>query len=243
MIKKSLAFTLGEILIALTVIGVVAVLVMPQVLVGQKAAKAKAQFDTAYSLLSKAIADMDADDVSIDPKDYKVAGSFYPKFKEYNKITIDCGVYAATNDSVCFSTTNAAAEQTYSNHAKGFHKMNTLILDDGGFVLNNGMLVIVENPQNHPYGLLITVDLNGKKKLPNKWGYDVFTFEVVDGDLYPVGAPGTGQDTTAKTLWGKDAASVKKYCSNDNTDSLNGMTCSFFAATNENYFYEVFSGH
>ena len=50
MIKKFLAFTLGEILIALTVIGVVSVLVMPQLVLGQKAAKAKAQFNTAYAM-------------------------------------------------------------------------------------------------------------------------------------------------------------------------------------------------
>lgn len=243
MIKKIFAFTLSEILIALTVIGVVAVLVMPQIVVGQKAAKGKAQFNTAYSLLAKAIADMDADDVSIDPKDYKAAGSFYPKFKEYNKLTIDCGVYNNTNDSVCFSTQNTADVEDYSNHAKGSHEMNLGLLDDGGFVLNNGMLVVVENPANHPNGLLVTVDINGRNKRPNKWGYDLFTFEVIDGDILPVGAPGTGQDTTAKTLWGKDAASVKSYCSDDSTDSNNGITCAYFAATDDDYFYNIYSGH
>ena len=70
MIKKIFAFTLSEILIALSVIGVVAVLVMPQLVAGSKAGKAKAQFNTAYTLMAKAITDMDADDVSIDPNKY-----------------------------------------------------------------------------------------------------------------------------------------------------------------------------
>ena len=81
MMKKSLAFTLGEVLIALGVIGVVASLVMPLLINGHKAGTARAQFDTAYSLLSKTVADMDADDIPVLPANYTV-DSFYTRIKK-----------------------------------------------------------------------------------------------------------------------------------------------------------------
>lgn len=233
MIKKSLAFTLGEILIAMSVIGVVAVMVMPQLVLGQKAAQAQAQFNTAYSILAKSIADMDADEVSSDPKNYMTAGSFYPVIKQYNKITIDCGVYNATNDSVCISTTNRDQVSDYLNR-KGNTKMDPQFLDDGAFVLNNGMLFAVENPQNHPYGLLVLIDINGKNKRPNRLGFDLFAFEILNGDILPLGAPGT----TAK--WSDDP---DKYCNKNDGSNLNGMTCAFFAATDQEYFHKLFNGH
>ena len=160
MIKKFLAFTLGEILIALTVIGVVAVLVMPQLVLGQKEAKAKAQFNTAYAILAKSIAEMDADEVSTDPKNYVKAGAFYPVLKQYQKVTIDCGVYAATNDSVCISTTNRDNSSDYTIRKNNNTKMNAHMLDDGAFVINNGMLFVIENPANNPNGLLVSIDIN-----------------------------------------------------------------------------------
>ena len=80
---KKFGFTLGEILIALAVIGVVAGLVLPQLVTGQKAAQARAQFNTAYSLLAKSIADMDADNVSVDPASYGAPQALYKILKEY----------------------------------------------------------------------------------------------------------------------------------------------------------------
>lgn len=230
--RKKSGFTLGEILIALTVIGVVAVLVMPQLVLGQKAAQAKAQFSTAYSLIAKSIADMDADNVSVDPKSYLPAGSFYRVLKEYNKVTIDCGVYAATNDSVCISTENTDSTSDYLNK-RGNTKMNARYLDDGAFVINNGMLFAVENPENHPYGLLVLIDINGKNKRPNRLGYDLFAFEVVEGDVLPLGAPGTTEK------WSKTPSS---FCDNGSSAD-NGMTCAYFASTDDDYFRKLYNGH
>ena len=164
---------------------------MPQLVLGQKAAKAKAQFNTAYAILAKSIAEMDADEVSTAPKNYVKAGAFYPVLKQYQKVTIDCGVYAATNDSVCISTTNRDNTSDYTIRKNNNTKMNAHMLDDGAFVINNGMLFVIENPANNPNGLLVSIDINGKNNRPNKWGWDLFTFEIVKGDVLPVGAPGT----------------------------------------------------
>lgn len=40
--------------------------------------------------------------------------------------------------------------------------MNAHMLDDGAFVINNGMLFVIENPANNPNGLLVSIDINGK---------------------------------------------------------------------------------
>ncbi len=242
MMKKSFGFTLGEILIALSVIGVVAALVIPQLVNSHKAGTAQAQFNTAYSLLSKAIADMDADNISVNPASYTEAGSFYTKFKEYNRITIDCGRYIATNTSVCFSTVDRDNDQSYKRLSKTtFSTTEKSMLDDGAFVLNNGMMVAIENPKDFPYGLMIFVDINGKNKQPNILGYDLFAFELTKDGLLPVGAEGTGQSATAKNLWGK--GKPEDYCNINSNSAFNGITCAYMAVKNQDYFNEIYKGH
>lgn len=248
MMKKIFGFTLGEILIALGVIGVVAALVIPQLVNGHKAGTARAQFDTAYSLLAKTIVEMEADDVPVEPANYKTTGTFYHKFKNYNKVTIDCGQYEKTNPSVCFSTSNRADDTAYKNHLGEQLEERTEknLLDDGAFVLNNGMLVMIENVDNNPNGLLISIDINGKNKNPNMWGYDLFTFELAKGgQLLPVGAPGTGikSDGTLKT-W-SNPEKTSKYCSKESDASAlyNGITCSYNAVTDQDYFKKLYNGH
>lgn len=241
MMKKIFAFTLSEILIALSVIGVVAVLVMPQLVAGQKAAKAKAQFNTAYVLMAKAITDMDADDVSIDPIKYPTR-TFYEKFKPYNKVAVDCGFSEqSTNKNVCPGSGGKVYHVLSSNGTAASD-----LLDDGAFVLNNGMLVAIENCKNCGYGedhnIWLVVDVNGRDYMPNKVGYDLFVFQVTKDGLLPLGAPGTDK---------KFSTNPEKYCCTQSINpgcsagesQYNGYTCAFFASTDEDYFKRVYNGH
>lgn len=236
MIKKFFAFTLGEILIALAVIGVVAVLVFPQVLVGIKAAKSEAQFHTAHALIGKAIAEMDADDISTDPAKYNTR-EFFPKFKDYNKYTYDCGVTnTSTNTSVCPSSSN------YKN-LSGKPTRHDL-LDDGAIVLNNGMMFAVENCKGCTYGenhnIWIVADINGKNKNPNRLGFDLFAFQVLkDGDILPLGAPGTD------IMFSEHPENFCNYKnrSTTSTSEFNGYTCAFYATTDEEYFKTLYKGY
>lgn len=235
MLKKIKAFTLSEILIALTVIGVVASLVLPQLVNGQKAATAQSQYNTAYSLIAKALTDMETDNISTMPEDYMTAGEFYPEFKKYFKISIDCGKYGTTNEEVCISTTSDDSKTPYKDLSGDKLAAGEMdLFDDGAFVLNNSMLVMLENNTNNPNGLLISVDINGKAKNPNRYGYDIFTFEVTKEGLLPLGAPGT----TAK--WSNDP---DKYCNRLGNITYNGATCAYFATTNQDYFKDIYSGH
>jgi len=241
--KKFIGFTLGEILIALAVVGVIALLVLPQMIAGQKAAQGKSQFETAYSLIAKSIADMDADNVSILPATYKTEGTFYEVFKHYHRVIIDCGIYQSTNDSVCLSISNYDASNYKRLDGTPLGAEEKTLMDDGAFVINNNMLIMIEQPYNSQfYGLLIWVDINGKNKLPNQLGYDVFAFELTQrGELLPVGAEGTGQTNMAAQKWG--SSDPQEYCDPDSNKEFNGITCAYFATTNEDYFQELYKGH
>ncbi|MBD5401279.1 type II secretion system protein [bacterium] len=245
MIKKFLAFTLSEILIALSVIGVVAVLVIPQLIAGQRASQAKAQFSSAYSLMSKAIADMDADDVAVNANAY-ATNTFFEKFKPYNRFTVDCGALStSSNTSVC---PKRSSDTIYK--LLGSNKLFPgTLMDDGGLVLNNGMLVAIENHrENATFGpnhnIWILVDINGMGKNPNILGYDLFIFQLTDnGELLPLGAPGT--DTLlSETKDPKNCCCIERInpgCSADGT--YNGYTCAYFATTDEDYFKKLYKGY
>lgn len=240
MIKKIWGFTLSEILIALSVIGVVAVLVLPQLVVGQKAAQSKAQFNTAYSLMAKALADMDSDDIDTDPSKYPTR-TFYPVFKNYNRFVVDCGgSNTGANTDLCPSASD------YKNVTMTGASARDL-LDDGAFVLNNGMMVAIENCKGCTYGanhnIWLVVDVNGKDKRPNVLGYDLFVFQVMkDGEVLPLGAAGTdimfSEDPTRYCCDRR----VNSGCS-AGTSSYNGYTCAFFAATDDEYFKKLYRGH
>lgn len=242
--RKSLAFTLGEVLIALGVIGVVAALIIPMLINGHKAGVARAQFDTAYSIVSKAIADMDADNVSIEPSSYMAVRTFYDKYKQYNKIAVDCGFGSNVNDSVCVkSQDETSVYRAFSG--RSIDSLESSLFDDGCIVLTNGMMFCVENPKDNVYGLLITVDVNGKNKNPNRLGYDLFSFELVPGvGVLPVGAPGTGvYGAQSLGLWGKDEATAKTYCDESKSQSWSGITCAYEAAMDKEYFKKLYHGH
>ena len=247
MMKKSLAFTLGEVLIALGVIGVVASLVIPLLVNGQKAGTARAQFDTAYSLLSKTIADMDADNVPVLPANY-TANSLYSQVKKYSRVATDCGTYSSDkNTSVCIgyggkdSSGNTDNYKIYNKQSNT--KINLSRVDDGGFVLTNGMMVAFEQPaystrtingKVYARPILITIDINGKGKNPNRWGWDLFTFELTNQGIQPVGSEFTHPDFSTNPA---------ALCSKTGTGTENGITCAYYAATDADYFTKLYSGH
>jgi prepilin-type N-terminal cleavage/methylation domain-containing protein len=239
MIKnKKYAFTLGEILIALSVIGVVATLVLPMLINNRKSSEARARFNTAYALITQAFSQMEVDGVAVLPTSYTTSQSLYSAVKPYFKVTIDCGNWSTSvkNDTVCI---NRASSNGGSNEKDNYvtyngSAANIARFDDGAFVTNNGMLYMFENPGGSEGRTWISVDINGKNKLPNKWGWDVFTFELTKSGILPLGAP----DTTE--TYSKNPSS---YCNSSSTSTENGSTCSYLAATDMDYFKTLYNSH
>lgn len=243
MMKKSLAFTLGEVLIALGVIGVVASLVLPQMIVGKKASEAKAGFNTAYSILSKAVTEMDSDNIPVLPASYTVFDSdnpnFYEQLKKYQKVTIDCG-NGGSNPDACMDGSGKTSPAYRS--LDGGSPADLGLFGTGGFVINNGMLVVVGNPggtttnsegKTVPSPIYIAVDINGKNKLPNKLGFDFFVFELTKNGVLPYGSPDTSAEEDADSECDFESGSGPR----------NGMTCAFQALSDPDYFTKVFKGH
>ncbi len=234
MLKNLKGFTLSEILIALSVVGVVASLILPNLIAGNKAATAKAQFNTAYALITKAFADMDADNINIKPSAFVMGQTLYSTLKQYQRVTTDCGAFgSAKNDSVCIAFGGTSGG---TDNYKTFNNGTILInrFDDGAFVINNGMLFAMENPGGVNGYVWVSIDINGKNKLPNRWGWDLFTFEVTNDGILPLGAPGT---TAAYSN------NPQSLCSDNGNSNENGSTCGFFAATRDDYFTRLYRGH
>lgn len=64
-------------------------------------------------------------------------------------------------------------------------------MDDGQLILNDGAQLLFEGT-DYSTSFYISVDINGYRKLPNKWGEDLFTFQLMEnGKLSPMGAPET----------------------------------------------------
>ncbi|MCD8024241.1 MAG: type II secretion system GspH family protein [Candidatus Gastranaerophilales bacterium] len=210
---RKAAFTLAEVLITLAIIGVVAAMTIPAVLNHTKETQLKSGLKKAQSVLSSALESVQYDTGLIANQTNYRCYKFYSVFKEYFS-----GI--KFNDS----TNHYDLNGTYYTY-NGYTKTSTSYLDDGQIVLNDGTLLIIENSCTLEF-LLLSVDINGFENKPNKWGHDLFTFEVDEqtGELLPAGHPNThfsDNDT---------------YCSKTSYDTSNGVGCTYKALTEKDYF-------
>ncbi|MBQ8458713.1 prepilin-type N-terminal cleavage/methylation domain-containing protein [bacterium] len=224
MTKKG--FTLAEILITLGIIGIVAALTIPQLMHNYRAKKMRSQFDKTYSILNQAIKTMQSDDVSIDFIDYPTA-TFYKTFIKYFNGATLCGTSSQTysGGDICYDFKNP--QSYYKNFHNGLNiNYPNNYIDDGQFILQDGTQIYIENYTNYDR-LYISADLNGYKHAPNRWGYDLFTFQYIDDELKPMGDNGT--DFTNKDL----------YCDKNSSSYANGMACANLAKSAPDYFKKL----
>lgn len=219
--KVRFGFTLAEVLITLGIIGVVAAITIPNLMTAYKAKKMRSQFLKSYSVIQQAFRQMEVDDVSTDISTYSgKMGSFYDAFKTRFNGAHWCGYYANTS-----STLPCAKDPTYKTLSGG-QTLSTNLFDDGQFVLPDGTLVMIENP-NGGDRVWIFVDLNGYGNPPNHLGYDLFVFQFVEGELHTMG--------DLQTTY----TDVSKYCNLKSSDRYNGIACAQKAKENSDYFYWV----
>lgn len=227
-IKMKLGFTLAEVLITLGIIGVVAAMTIPNLIANNKAQKLRSQFLKSYSVVQQVFKQMEADDVSLNPTDYKpnTTGKFYKTFIKYLQAPMDCGGSSTDTNRKNTLPCYYPAEDSTMKPYKTFDGKKTLAynnLDDGQIVLQDGTNLFFENA-NHLDYIWVSVDLNGYKNPPNRWGYDLFTFQFKDGELVTMGDP----KTTYKDL--------DTYCNLNSTDRFNGIACAQKAKTDTEYF-------
>jgi prepilin-type N-terminal cleavage/methylation domain-containing protein len=212
------AFTLSEVLISLVIIGVIAAITVPTLLQKYQDQALKSALKKNYSVLKSALDKYQVEHGErLLPSD--VGGhKLKPILVKYLNVTKDCGwghSDANVNNDVCIPYYNDTSENN-SKVYKTYNGKNSITLnyfDDGQFVLNDGSLILLENADSATQ--LISVDVNGYLKKPNRLGKDLFMFQLMsNGELLPMGAKST-----------KFYSSTDDYCSNTSTGKMNGAAC------------------
>lgn len=167
---------------------------------------------------------MEGDEVSLDPKDYPNNPNtmFYKTFRNYLTGALDCGDFYNGNVKTLpcydFSDTSKVIRSL-----DGKSTVPSSIFDGGQLVFSDGTLLLFNNDG---YGFLIHVDINGYTAPPNRLGYDVFTFQLLDGKITTMGDYGTKYTNTS-------------YCNFTGSGNLNGIACAVKAKSNTDYFKEL----
>lgn len=227
-------FTLAEVLITLGIIGIVAAMTIPSLVQKNQNKALEASFKKNYSVIQQAF-DMyhaehgerlKATDLSSRNQNNGMNLKF--EIQPYFKVLHDCGLYGSQPKAcVPYMGNQAQDDERNSKVYKTYNNTpltNLALFDDGQFVLTDGSLILIENPNGSSF-VFITVDVNGYNKNPNKWGHDLFTFQLMnDGRILPMGAEGTRY--TNENI----------YCSVNSTEQINGIACTYKALAEKDYF-------
>ena len=229
--NKKNAFTLAEVLITLGIIGVVAALTIPTLINNYKAKRLRSQFLKSYSTIQQVFKQMEADDVSLDPKSYsELKSAFYLTFMNYLQGAMDCGSSGKGQKQgyPCYAVYVKQGSEDAPYKTLDGGTANKDLFDDGEIALQDGTLLLFENNPNYSDSpIFVSVDLNGYKNPPNRWGYDLFTFQFIDGELRPMGAQGTRYTDMAA------------YCNPNGGGILNGIACAQKAKDDTEYFKKL----
>jgi len=223
--KRKTGFTLAEVLITLGIIGVVAALTIPGLINNYKAHRLHSQFLKSYSTIQQVFKQMEADDVSLDPTTYET-GMFYKTFMKYLQAPFDCGKSDDASYKQILPCYDISGTSKAYKTLDGNSTVASNWFDDGQIALQDGTLILFENYTDINQ-LWVSVDLNGYNNPPNRWGYDLFTFQFVDGELVTMGDKKS------------DYTDMSKYCSKTSTEGLNGIACAQKAKENSDYFKEL----
>ena len=212
-------FTLAEVLITLGIIGVVAALTLPAVINNTEKKERQEALKKAYSTLQQALLMYQNDIGEVPTKSTfnTETGAFKKALLPYFKGAVDCG--KGTENSACVYNNVTDGSEEYKNYTGTSNIVNTGYFDDGQYIVTDGVMYFFENYLSTGTGsqgnVFVSVDVNGYKHLPNKWGHDLFTFELTEeGKLLPMGAVGTKYEKNADS-----------YCSKVSTSSMNGIAC------------------
>lgn len=231
---KHIGFTLAEVLITLGIIGVVAALTLPALINNTNKKELETAFKKQYSILQQAVMTIkNEDDLEFNYANYGYNSGntrFGTRLAEQFQTTQDCG--EINNNTGCVLN-NEDGEFTYYKTLNG-NTLSRVYFDDGGFIAPDGTIFFIEQGSQvrDTGGFIVSIDVNGYKKRPNKMGYDLFMFQITkDGRVLPMGADGT--------TWGKESDRISK-CDKNSKNSDNGYTCAYYALTDTNYFKNLY---
>lgn len=222
---RKLAFTLAEVLITLGIIGIVAAITIPQLINNYKAKRLRTQFLKSYSTIQQAFKEMEADDVSTDPTTYNTL-EYYKTFMNYLQAPMDCGIGDNKYLPCVYMRDSSSKDYKPYKTYDGKTNASMILFDDGQIALQDGTLLLFGNyaPRMRVF---VSVDLNGYNNKPNRWGYDLFTFQLVDNQLKAMGDTGTTY------------TDLSTYCNVNSQDEYNGIACAKKALSDSEYFKNI----
>lgn len=173
--NKYSAFTLAEVLITLLIIGVIAAITIPIIMNEFQTVQQRTQFKKAFTTINNAIYKIKSNVGYYPNCFYGYNGGsasftecntlFFPELKKNLNIVQDCTNNAYANGCIPYYNDNAIGG------CPGFSQ-NNMQNNATVYVLADGMIIIL-----YYTGMgLFAVDINGQKP-PNKWGYDLYTFD------------------------------------------------------------------
>lgn len=226
-IKVKFGFTLAEVLITLGIVGVVAALTIPSLINNYKAQRLRTQFLKSYSTIQQVFKQMEADDVSTDPTSYGDQ-EYYKIFMKYLQAPMDCRLGDNKNLPCVYTRVTSSKDFKPYKTFDGKTNANMSPFDDGQIALQDGTLLMFENYASADNTKIwVSVDLNGYNNKPNRWGYDLFTFQLVDNQLKTMGDVGTA------------FTNLNQYCNTQSSSSYNGIACAQKAKSDSEYFKKI----
>lgn len=192
--NKKNAFTLSEIMITISLIGVLATLTLSTVGASVQQRARLAEFRTAFSKMDSTLKNIISDEGKI----YSCYNTPTTSDKDSFGLSIKGNVSSKNSECVALTRTFARAMGATrtcesnpktegcvptSNYPSGNDIagsrpsgcFTSLFNNSSAYVLDNSMIIFTENSSN---GLRsAAIDVNGRKG-PNKWGQDIFPFSV-----------------------------------------------------------------
>ncbi|MBR6162750.1 prepilin-type N-terminal cleavage/methylation domain-containing protein [bacterium] len=163
------AFTLAEVLITLVIIGVIAAITVPTLIIKHQKEETVTRLKKIYTTMSQAVKLSEIDNGLTDNWDYNLsAEDFYNTYlKKYIINAKDFGFIDMNTSGVTYKKLNN--EEMTSGYI--------LFGNNYRIVLNDGSMIMISPKQSDVKSRLIFVDINGFNK-PNKFGRDVFLFQI-----------------------------------------------------------------
>ena len=227
--SKLKAFTLAEVLITLGIIGIIAAMTLPTLIQNNRNKELQTGLKRGYSVISQSLDMYQAEYGERIKADGTLTNQELGKLlKKYLKVIKDCGyAYSGKDSNVGCIPNNTTSREEGSNYKTLNNKTNLLLdpFDDSQFILNDGSMILLENPGGNR-DLYISIDVNGYKKRPNILGKDLFMFQIdKDGKLLPMGLKGTAY-----------YSETDNFCSNSSSSNMNGAGCTYKALSDKDYF-------
>lgn len=177
---KNKAFTLAEVLVTLTIIGVVSAMTIPTLMNKNKEVQTVAAVKSTYSIINDAIQRAEIDNGPINTWDLTSTNEggegkkFINYLLPYLKILKNC----QNNDKECIADdyyTLNKSKKSVGNDNKVYN-----------VILKNGTALVFWNTKGKG---IIAVDINGRQK-PNRRGVDYFTFVInqEENKIIPAGS-------------------------------------------------------